>query len=268
MPLKRTTIAALVAAAIGTTALATTALANNSAATAAGTAAGNGSSLGPQLQQQSAGTNQLQGPGAGFGVARNMPTRPGFPGGFGQWAHRGGMSGPGMNRPGMMGPRGTGGAGTAFLTLACSPRGAEAIELRLVRLSYRLDLSADQQKLLDTLKTDALSAQSDFAAQCKSLMPARGTNTAAADPLQRFKNRLTLEQDRLDAMNKLMPDIDSFYSSLTDAQKAKLAPQRRHPGQRPSMIGRMQHPVDAPHTPLAPTAPDPSGSTAPAIING
>lgn len=268
MRLRRTTIAALVAAAVGTTALATTTFADN--------AAGVATPLGQQVQPQQPATGTITGPdgsqglGTGFDEARrNYPMRPGFQGRWNQ-------QGPGMNGPGMNGPRGMNGPGmrgmsgaNALFTLACTNRGAEAIELGAVRLTYRLDLNADQKKLLDTLKTNALDAQSNYADQCKSLMPGTG-DAATADPLQRLKDRLGLDQARLDAMNKLMPDIEAFYSSLTDAQKARLMPhmQTNARGPRPPMFGRMQRPVDDPTAPLPPAAPDAAGSASPSVING
>jgi len=64
-----------------------------------------------------------------------------------------------------------------LLMLACSDKGAEALEIGLVRMSYRLDLSADQQKLFDALRTKALTTQTSFADTCKASRPVAASGT-------------------------------------------------------------------------------------------
>jgi hypothetical protein len=242
MTLKRTTIAALIAAAIGTTALATATFADNGT----GPANGNGNGYNFQLQGQNMHPGNM-GPGRGMGERFD-------------WGRGNGPMRPGM----MMGKLGAGPAG-GLLTLACSPKGAEALDIAFVRLSYRLGLTADQQKLFDTLRTDALTAQTKFADDCKAEMPGKtAANNQAPDFLERMKGRLSLEQSRLDAMTKLMPDVEALYASLTPAQKAKLEPAMPGRGERPPMMGRMQRPVDLPETPAAPAAPN---ADAP-VLNG
>jgi hypothetical protein len=116
------------------------------------------------------------------------------------------------------------GARGSVVSLVCSERGAEALEIAFVRLSHRIELTAEQQALFDTLRTDALTAQTAFADSCAAAWPA--ADTGAPDLIARFKARLEIEQARLDAMTKLLPDLEAFYASLTDAQKAELLPQR------------------------------------------
>jgi hypothetical protein len=223
MTFRRTTIAALIVAAAGATTLATATLADN----ANGPADANRPGL-----QQGPGGDRAMGPGQRFDEARRS------------FKMRFGPDGANAGRPGML------------LNLACSDRGAEALEIAFVHLSYRLDLTADQQKLFDTLRTDALASQSSFADQCKAAMP---DSSAAARPdfLQRMKDRLTIQQARLDAMTRLMPDVEAFYASLSDDQKARLMPGASGRGQRP-MLGRMEGPAEAPQSPAAPAAPAPA----------
>jgi hypothetical protein len=119
------------------------------------------------------------------------------------------------------GGMGRGGAG--ILGLVCSDRGAEALEISFVRLSHRLDLTAEQTKLFDAFKTNALTTQTSFADACKAAMPDR-TADAKPDLLERLKAGIAVDEARLTALNAVLPDFEAFYSSLTDEQKASLMP--------------------------------------------
>ena len=70
-------------------------------------------------------------------------------------------NGPGFHlRRDNQGPGPMGGErGGDFLNFA---RGAEAIEVALVHLSHRIELTSEQQALFDTLKTTVLSAAADW----------------------------------------------------------------------------------------------------------
>jgi len=116
------------------------------------------------------------------------------------------------------------GAGGLF-ALVCSDRGAEALEVGLVRIAHRLDLTEAQKPLFDALKTTALTTQTSFADTCKAALPAQADATRP-DLLERLKSGLRLEQARLSAMNSVLPDFEAFYTSLTPAQKADLMPAR------------------------------------------
>ncbi|GLQ52752.1 Spy/CpxP family protein refolding chaperone [Devosia nitrariae] len=114
---------------------------------------------------------------------------------------------------------------------------AEALEIAFVRLSYAIDMSDEQRQLFDTLKTDALAAQADFAAATEGLRPDREAEPAELpDMLTMFDNRITLETARLEAMQTVQPAFEAFFNSLTDEQKAELAPRRMHM-QRPGIPG-------------------------------
>jgi hypothetical protein len=109
------------------------------------------------------------------------------------------------------------------LNLVCSDAGAEALEIAFVRLSHRLELTAEQQPLFDALKARALTTQTSFADQCQTALP-DSTGDATPDLLEILKARLAIEDARLTAMNALLPDFEAFYGSLDDAQKAGLMP--------------------------------------------
>lgn len=124
---------------------------------------------------------------------------------------------------GAMPNRGMGPGG--FLMLACSDKGAEALEIALVRMDHRLDLSADQQKLFETFRTKALSTATSFAGTCKADRPTADAG-AKPDALARMKAGLAIEQARLTALNDVLPDFETLFNSLSDAQKANLLPHR------------------------------------------
>jgi hypothetical protein len=121
------------------------------------------------------------------------------------------------------------GRGHGILGLVCSDDGAEALEIAFVRLTHRLDLTADQQSLFDTFKTKALTTQTSFADDCQAAMPDRTADTRP-DLLDRLKTGLAVDQARLTAMTAILPDFEAFFASLTDAQKADLMPPRMGDG--------------------------------------
>ena len=123
-------------------------------------------------------------------------------------------------------------------------RGAEAVEIALVRLTHRLDLTEAQKPLLETLKSEALAAAETFRSQTESLRPTRpaaGETAQRPDAAQMLENRIALEKAHLAALEAVQPAFAAFFDSLTDTQKAELAPargeradgpQRRHFGQQ------------------------------------
>lgn len=113
----------------------------------------------------------------------------------------------------------------AFLDLVCSPDGAEALEVALVRLDHRLELTDAQRPLFDKLKTTALTAQTSFADKCEAARPAKDAATTP-DLVDRMKARIVIDTARLEALNAVLPDFEALFDSLTDAQKASLVPDR------------------------------------------
>lgn len=112
-------------------------------------------------------------------------------------------------------------------------RGAEAIEIALVRLSHRLELTAEQQPLFDALKTAALSAATDFATATEGLRPtppAEGETPVAPNLATRLDNGIALQKARLAALEAIQPAAKAFFDSLTEEQTASLTPQRPEGG--------------------------------------
>lgn len=167
--------------------------------------------------------------------------------------------GPGPNfRQHNQGPR----QGRGFGDLLGFERGAEAVEIALVRLSHAVELTAEQQPLFDTFKTDALAAAETFSAAVEGLRPtppAEGQTAERPDFTERLENRITFETAHLAALEAVQPAATAFFDSLSDAQKANLMPQRPNHDGGPHGLHKGPGPMDAPGAPAAPEAPATNG---------
>lgn len=108
-------------------------------------------------------------------------------------------------------------------------RGAEAIEIAIVRISHAIELTDEQKALLDTLKTDALAAAAGFESATEGLRPATpgtGNPEDRPDISTRFNNRIAMSEARLAAMQAVQPAFTAFFDSLSDEQKAALVPEQ------------------------------------------
>ena len=143
-----------------------------------------------------------------------------------------------------------GGRGGQLLALGCGPNAAERIETGLVRLGYRVDATAEQKTLLDSLKTASLAAQAELATVCAEVLPAPVTADATApaapaaadaatrpDLLTRLQGRLKVEEARLAATTEVLPQFEAFYNSLTAEQKSALEPSGDRDGRGPGRDG-------------------------------
>ncbi|SEQ02511.1 LTXXQ motif family protein [Devosia sp. YR412] len=120
-------------------------------------------------------------------------------------------------------------------------RGAEAVEIALVRLSHRLELTAEQQPLFDTFKTDALKAANDFATTTEGLRPtpqAEGEEPAVPNFVDRLDKTISLQAARLAALEAVQPSATAFFESLTEDQLAGLRPQRPEGDRGPGGLGQ------------------------------
>ena len=130
-----------------------------------------------------------------------------------------------VQRPGNDGP-GRGGMLGGLLDFG---RDGENIEVALVRLSHRIELTDAQKTLLETFKTAALAAQADFATAVDAVRPAApaaGTTAERPDMVARLDQRITMEKAHVDALTAVQPSFEAFFTSLTDEQKTQLMPQR------------------------------------------
>lgn len=209
------------------------------------------------------------------------PDQPATPGAGNHWAGKPGVPGGPWGRPGGM--QRFGGMRGNLFAIACGDRGAEALEIALVRAKYALQLTATQQPLFAALQTTALNDQKNFADTCKAAIGDAGAGSAGQpDMLGRLQTRLALETARVAALNDVLPKFKALYDTLSDQQKQALQPRhwgmrlgfnqqgpgwqpgmRQHfgHGQRPWMNGPAQtSPADMPGTP---TDDDGGDATAP-----
>ena len=132
------------------------------------------------------------------------------------------------------------GNGRGLMDLLASPRGAEALEVAIVRLSYRVNPTDAQKPLLDDLKSTALTAQKTFADAAKAARDAAARQGQRPDMMAMLKARVAIDTARLEAMNAVLPKLEAFMNSLSDEQKASLMPKRDNVGwqqKRPGMHG-------------------------------
>ncbi|KRA50189.1 Spy/CpxP family protein refolding chaperone [Devosia sp. Root635] len=119
--------------------------------------------------------------------------------------------------------------------------GTEAVEIALVRLSHAIEMTAEQQALFDTLKTDALAAAQAFSTATEGLRPAAPAEGQAAEPpafSDMLENRIAFETAHLAALEAVQPAATAFFDSLTAEQQAQLTPQRPDRGDMPGGFGK------------------------------
>ena len=147
------------------------------------------------------------------------------------------------------------GGGQGFLNLT----NPDAVEISLVRLSQRFDLTPEQQPLFDAFKTAAMAAAEQFSGVLDSVRPAApvaGQTAARPEISEMLTNRIALATAQLDALTAVQPSATAFFNSLTDEQQALLTPQRGD-GQWGKGMRRGPMPqLDAPAAPVAPEAPE------------
>jgi hypothetical protein len=134
---------------------------------------------------------------------------------------------------------------------------SQRLEIALVRLSHSIELTPEQQTLLDTYKTNALAAQADFSKALTAARPA--DKTVRPDIVARLDQRIALEKAHVDALAAVQPAFTAFANSLTDAQKTALTPERRQTGQQnwrgkgsPRQPGQLNAPTTTPDATPAP----------------
>ncbi|UXN75370.1 Spy/CpxP family protein refolding chaperone [Devosia sp. A8/3-2] len=101
-------------------------------------------------------------------------------------------------------------------------RGAEAAEIGLVRLSHRVELTAEQQPLFDAMKTAVLAAADDFATATRAARPT--ADAARPDIAARLDARIAITSANLAALEAIKPSVTAFFASLTPEQQAALTP--------------------------------------------
>ncbi|WP_172123762.1 MULTISPECIES: Spy/CpxP family protein refolding chaperone [unclassified Devosia] len=131
--------------------------------------------------------------------------------------------GPGMRQNGRQ-------LGNSMTGLFNFQRGAEAIELALVRISHRLNLTAEQRPLFEQMRTAVMDAVRKYVDDTAQVRAERSTPTAPLTIPDLLQRRIVLDNAQLEALTSVVPSVTAFYESLTPEQQALLTPPQR--GQR------------------------------------
>src|SRR5262249_1482400 len=101
----------------------------------------------------------------------------------------------------------------ANMTAACSQQGGGFIDLPVQRIDQVVQPTAQQQNAFNDLKKAAQKASDQLQSSCPTAVPK--SPVARVDTVQ---TRLTAMAD---AIKSVRPDLQNFYASLSDEQKAK-----------------------------------------------
>jgi LTXXQ motif family protein len=108
----------------------------------------------------------------------------------------------------------SGGAPTAAnMTAACSQQGGSFLDLPVQRIDQVVQPTAQQESAFDNLKRAAQKAGDQLQSSCPTAVP-----TSPVARVDIVETRLTAIAD---AIKSVRPDLQNFYASLTDEQKAK-----------------------------------------------
>jgi hypothetical protein len=99
------------------------------------------------------------------------------------------------------------------MTAACSQQGGSFIDLPVQRIEQVVQPTAQQQSAFDDLKKAAQKAGDQLQASCPTAVP--------KSPVARIDTVETRLRAMTDAIKSVRPDLQKFYASLSDEQKAK-----------------------------------------------
>ncbi|WP_332715241.1 Spy/CpxP family protein refolding chaperone [Pelagibacterium mangrovi] len=105
---------------------------------------------------------------------------------------------------------------------------AEVVDIAAVRLTHRLDLSDEQQELLENLRLAALDAQGQIAEIREEFSSSDEDAATASDITARYAAMVAMTTARAEALEAIQPSFEAFVESLDDTQLETLTPQ--HPG--------------------------------------
>jgi LTXXQ motif family protein len=101
----------------------------------------------------------------------------------------------------------------ANMTAACSQQGGSFLDLPVQRIEQVVQPTAQQQSAFNDLKKTAQKASDQLQSSCPTAVPK--SPVARVDTVE---TRLTAMSD---AIKSVRPDLQNFYASLSDEQKAK-----------------------------------------------
>jgi LTXXQ motif family protein len=99
------------------------------------------------------------------------------------------------------------------MVAACGQQGGSFIDLPVQRIEQVIQPTAQQQSAFNDLKTAAQKASDQLQSSCPTAVP--------RSPVARVETVETRLTAMADAIKSVRPDLQSFYASLSDEQKAK-----------------------------------------------
>ena len=105
------------------------------------------------------------------------------------------------------------GAPAADMTAACSQGAGNFIDLPVQRIEQVVQPTAQQQSAFNDLKNATQKASDQLQSSCPTAVP-----KSPVAQLDTVETQLTAMAD---AIKSVRPDLQNFYASLTDEQKAK-----------------------------------------------
>jgi hypothetical protein len=99
------------------------------------------------------------------------------------------------------------------MAAACSQQGGSFIDLPVQRIEQVVQPTAQQQSAFDNLKKAAQKAGDQLQASCPTAVP--------KSPMARIDTVETRLRAMTDAIKSVRPDLQNFYASLSDEQKAR-----------------------------------------------
>jgi len=99
------------------------------------------------------------------------------------------------------------------MVAACSQQGGSFIDLPVQRIEQVVQPTAQQQSALDSLKKAAQKAGDQLQSSCPTAVP--------ISPVARIDTVETRLKAMTDAVKSVRPDLQNFYASLSDEQKAR-----------------------------------------------
>ena len=99
------------------------------------------------------------------------------------------------------------------MAAACSQQGGSVIDLPVQRIEQVVQPTAQQQSAFDGLKKSAQKAGDQLQSSCPTAVP--------KSPVARVDTVETRLTAMADAIKSVRPDLQNFYASLSDEQKAK-----------------------------------------------
>jgi hypothetical protein len=108
---------------------------------------------------------------------------------------------------------GSGAPSGGHMAAACGQRAGSFIDLPVQRIEQVVQPTAQQQSAFDNLKKAAQNASDQLQSSCPTAVP--------LSPVARVDTVKTRLSAMADAIQSVRPDLDSFYASLSDEQKAR-----------------------------------------------